>query len=56
MDKGTYLGLISVVVMLAFLLVAVWALLPGQRKRFDEAAQLPLQDGDGMNNGRTGNE
>ena len=44
MDKGTYLGLISVVVMIAFLGACIWALLPAQKKRFDEAAQLPLEE------------
>lgn len=44
MDKGTYLGLISVVVMVAFLSACIWALLPAQKKRFEEAAQLPLDE------------
>ncbi len=46
MDKGTYLGLISVVVMIAFFAACIWALLPAQKKRFDEAAQLPLDEED----------
>lgn len=44
MDKGTYLGLISVIVMLAFLGACGWALLPAQKRRFEQAAQLPLED------------
>jgi cytochrome c oxidase cbb3-type subunit IV len=46
MDKGTYLGLISVIVMIAFFTACIWALLPAQKKRFDEAAQLPLDEED----------
>jgi cbb3-type cytochrome oxidase subunit 3 len=30
--------------MIAFLSACIWALLPGQKKRFEEAAQLPLDE------------
>ncbi|MCB1636164.1 MAG: cbb3-type cytochrome c oxidase subunit 3 [Xanthomonadales bacterium] len=32
--------------MIAFLSACIWALLPAQKKRFDEAARLPLDEED----------
>jgi cytochrome c oxidase cbb3-type subunit 4 len=42
MDLGTFRGIGSLVLMLAYIGFCVWAYSPGQRARFDEAARLPL--------------
>jgi len=44
MDQGTWVGVVTATVMLAFLVACIWALLPAQKKRFAEAAQLPLEE------------
>ncbi len=44
MDNGTWVGIVTAVVMLAFLTASIWALLPAQKKRFAEAAKLPLEE------------
>lgn len=44
MDKGTWVGIVTAVVMLAFLAASIWALLPAQKKRFAEAEKLPLEE------------
>lgn len=44
MDQGTWVGIVTTIVMLAFFAASIWALLPAQKKRFAEAAQLPLEE------------
>ena len=44
MDQGTWVGIVTAIVMLAFLAATIWALMPAQKGRFAEAAQLPLED------------
>ncbi len=46
MNQGTWVGIVTAIVMLAFLVACIWALLPAQKKRFAEAAQLPLEEHD----------
>ncbi|WP_051560418.1 cbb3-type cytochrome oxidase subunit 3 [Marinobacterium jannaschii] len=42
-DYGPY---IPVIMLITFVLLFVWVLLPGNKKRFDEAAQAPFADED----------
>ena len=44
MDWGTAMGVITAVLLVAFLGVVVWAYSKKRRRAFDEAARLPLQD------------
>jgi cytochrome c oxidase cbb3-type subunit 4 len=44
MDWGTAMGVITAVLLIAFLGVVVWAYSKKRRRAFDEAARLPLQD------------
>ena len=37
-------GILTLVLLLAFLGIAAWAYSSRQRRRFDDAAQLPLTD------------
>lgn len=43
-DWATTGGIMTVLAMLLFIGVAVWAWSPARKQRFDEAAQIPLQD------------
>jgi len=47
-DYGPY---IPVIMLITFVLLFVWVLLPGNKKRFDEAAQAPFADEDANNTG-----
>jgi cytochrome c oxidase cbb3-type subunit 4 len=44
MDWGTAMGVITAVLLIAFLGVVAWAYSKKRRRAFDEAARLPLQD------------
>jgi cytochrome c oxidase cbb3-type subunit 4 len=44
MDWGTAVGVMTAVLLIAFLGVVVWAYSKKRRRAFDEAARLPLQD------------
>lgn len=44
MDWGTAMGVITAVLLAAFVGVVVWAYSAKRRRAFDEAARLPLQD------------
>ena len=44
MDVGTVRGLLSLVLLLAFLALVAWAWSGRRRADFDEAARLPLSD------------
>ncbi len=46
MDWGIVMGVVTAVLLVAFLGVVVWAYSAKRRRAFDEAARLPLQ-GDG---------
>jgi cytochrome c oxidase cbb3-type subunit 4 len=42
---GHVAGVVTVVVMLAFIVIWVWAWLPHHKLEFDALAKLPLEDG-----------
>jgi cytochrome c oxidase cbb3-type subunit 4 len=44
MDWGTAMGVITAILLIAFLGVVVWAYSAKRRRAFEEAARLPLQD------------
>jgi cytochrome c oxidase cbb3-type subunit 4 len=44
MDWGTAMGVITAVLLVAYLGVIVWAYSNERRRAFDEAARLPLLD------------
>lgn len=46
MDLGMIRGFGTVILMLAFIGLCFWAYSPRQRRRFDDAAQLPFQGDD----------
>jgi cytochrome c oxidase cbb3-type subunit IV len=45
-DWATTGGVMTVLALLLFVGVAIWAWSPARKQRFDEAAQIPLQDED----------
>lgn len=49
MDINDLRGVATLLVMIAFISVCVWAYSPKRKKQFDEAAQLPFSDEDEMN-------
>lgn len=42
MDVGTIRGIGTLVLLMSFVALCVWAWRPAQRRRFDEAAMLPF--------------
>ncbi|MCP1315352.1 MULTISPECIES: cbb3-type cytochrome c oxidase subunit 3 [unclassified Halomonas] len=44
MDSGTLRGVITLILLLAFLGIVVWAYSRRRREAFDEAANLPFAD------------
>lgn len=44
MDINVFRGLMSVVLLLAFIGLIIWAYSKNQKKNFDEAANLPFAD------------
>lgn len=42
MDMGTIRGIGTLVLLMSFVVLCVWAWMPKQRRRFDEAAMLPF--------------
>ncbi|MDM3871636.1 cbb3-type cytochrome c oxidase subunit 3 [Porticoccus sp. W117] len=46
MDQGTLQGIGTILAMLAFGGVIWWALSPHKKKDFEEAAQLPFEEGE----------
>lgn len=54
MDLPTLRGLFTLILMIAFVAIVVWAWSSKRRKEFDEAARLPLEDGPLANNGGAG--
>lgn len=43
-DWGITGGIMTVLALVLFIAVAIWAWSPARKQRFDEAAQIPLQD------------
>jgi len=43
-DWATTGGVMTVLALVLFIAVVIWAWSPARKKRFDEAAQIPLQD------------
>lgn len=46
MDLGTLSGIGTLILLLAFVGLCIWAFSPRQRRRWDESAQLPFLDED----------
>jgi cytochrome c oxidase cbb3-type subunit IV len=46
MDAGVLRGIGTLVLMLSFVALCIWAYSPRQKRRFDEAARLPLVEDD----------
>ena len=43
---GHIVGIVTVIVMLVFIGICVWAWLPHHKRKFDALARLPMQDGE----------
>ena len=49
-DNGTFRGLLTLMLMVGFIGICVWAYSPRQKKDFDEASMLPFENsGDDLN-------
>lgn len=46
MDFGLWQGIYTIVALVVFLYIVVWAFNPRRKKQFDEAARLPLDEDD----------
>ncbi|GIX22544.1 MAG: hypothetical protein KatS3mg121_1327 [Gammaproteobacteria bacterium] len=46
MSLGTLLGLFTLLLMLAFIAICLWAYSPRRKETYRAAAQLPLLDGE----------
>jgi cytochrome c oxidase cbb3-type subunit 4 len=44
MNSGTLSGIVTLILMLLFIGVCVWAYSARRRRRFEEAARIPLED------------
>jgi len=51
MDLPTLRGLFTLILMVAFVTIVIWAWSGKRRKDFDEAARLPLEDDDASSSG-----
>jgi len=49
MDMNDVRGITTLVIMIAFVSVCIWAYSSKQKKRFDEAANLPFADDEADN-------
>jgi cytochrome c oxidase cbb3-type subunit 4 len=45
-DAGTYHGLLTLVALIGFVAIALWAWSGARRAEFERAARLPLEDED----------
>jgi cytochrome c oxidase cbb3-type subunit 4 len=48
MDIGVFHSIWTVVILVVFIAIVVWAWSGKRRQAFDEAARLPLEDDDGV--------
>jgi len=55
MDAGIFRGLYTVLMLVIFIGICVWAYSGKRKAEFDEAANLPLQDDDALNKPRSNN-
>ena len=46
MDAGALRGIGTLVLMVSFVVLCLWAYSPRQKRRFEEAARLPLAEDD----------
>jgi cytochrome c oxidase cbb3-type subunit 4 len=53
MDIGTFRGVITVVLMMLFIALVVWAFSRRRKKDFDEAARLPLEEDEAAHGARS---
>jgi cytochrome c oxidase cbb3-type subunit IV len=44
MDRGTFHGLLTLLGLLGFVAIALWAYRPERKAGFDRAARMPLDD------------
>jgi cytochrome c oxidase cbb3-type subunit 4 len=56
MDIGTWRGLVTLAVMLAFVALVIWAWSSRRKADFDEMAQMPFREGPGKNKGANTDE
>ena len=56
MDKADLQALATVLTTVAFLIVVVWAYSSKNKKRFEEAANLPFADDETMSERKTGEQ
>lgn len=55
MSFGLFQGLLTILLMVLFVGIVIWAYSGGQKKRFDEASMLPFaEDAKGKNGGHNG--
>lgn len=54
MDAGTIRGIGTLVLLMSFVGLCVWAWMPSQRRRFDEAASLPFLGDDAAADAQAG--
>lgn len=47
MDINTLYGLLTLLLLILFIGIVLWAYSSKRKEQFDEAARLPLEDGDG---------
>jgi cytochrome c oxidase cbb3-type subunit 4 len=56
MDVNDLRGITTIIIMIAFISVCVWAYSSKQKKRFDEAANLPFADDEAENKRHTNSQ
>jgi len=56
LDAGTMRGLFTVVVMVAFIALVIWAYSRRRKAHFDEMAQMPFREGPPQNKGANSDE
>ena len=56
MDIGTFRGITTLLIMIAFLGVVFWAYSKRRKKDFDEASRLPFADEDATSRDRSGTQ
>ena len=58
MDINTFYGLLTLLLLILFIGIVLWAYSSKRKEQFDEAARLPLEDDDGPrdNNSQQGGD